>query len=86
MTTDANLSVSDRLLRVLDHLGIERAHFAGSMLADGSGFAQSHPERIASLTFVGPPRLEPTVLGALGDRLLIIASDQAHRRPWCAAH
>jgi len=25
----ANMTVADRLLQVLDHLGIERAHFAG---------------------------------------------------------
>jgi hypothetical protein len=47
MTTATDLSVSDRLLQVLDHLGIERAHFAASMMPDITGFAQAHPERIA---------------------------------------
>ena len=73
MTTD--LSIADRLSQVLDHLGIDRAHFAASMLADVMGFAQTHPERIASLTLVCPPRLDPS-LRALGTRLLIIAGDQ----------
>jgi ubiquinone/menaquinone biosynthesis C-methylase UbiE len=72
---EANLSTADRLVRVLDHLGIERAHFAGSMLADVIDFAQSHSERIASLTLVCPPRLDPS-LRTLGRRLLIIAGDQ----------
>ena len=45
------------------------------MLADVMGFAQAHPERIASLTLVCPPRLDPS-LRALGTRLLIIAGDQ----------
>src|SRR5688572_23857732 len=72
----ADLSVTDRLLQVLDHLGIERAHFATSMLADVTGFAQAHPERIASLTLVCPPRLDPGTLRALGSRLQIIAGDQ----------
>jgi hypothetical protein len=44
--------VAERLAQVLDCLGIERAHFAGSMLADVTGFAQAHPDRIASLTLV----------------------------------
>jgi SAM-dependent methyltransferase len=75
MTTAADLSVADRLLQVLDHLGIERAHFGASMLADVTGFAQAHPERIASLTLVCPPRLDPS-LRTLGSRLQIIAGDQ----------
>ena len=72
---EANLSPADRLVQVLDHLGIERAHFAASMLADVMDFAQTHSERIASLTLVCPPRLDPS-LGALSPRLLIIAGDQ----------
>ena len=76
MTTAADLSVTDRLTQVLDHLGIERAHVAASMLADVAGFVQAHPERIASLTLVCPPRLDPSALRALGARLLVIAGDQ----------
>jgi SAM-dependent methyltransferase len=76
MTTGADLSVAERLAQVLHHLGIERAHFAASMLADVTGFAQAHPERIASLTLICPPRLDPRPLRALGARLLIIAGDQ----------
>ena len=74
--TTVDLSVADRLVRVLDHLGIERAHFAASMLADVTGFAEAHPERIASLTLVCPPRVDPSALRTLGTRLLIIAGDQ----------
>jgi SAM-dependent methyltransferase len=74
--TAIDLSVADRLAQVLDHVGIGRAHFAASMLADIGGFAQAHPERIASLTLVCPPRLDPSALRALGARLLVIAGDQ----------
>ena len=66
MASEANLSVADRLAQVFDHLGIERAHFAASMLADVTGFAQAHPERIASLTLVCPPRLDPSLRWATG--------------------
>src|SRR5262245_5069820 len=74
MTTE--LSVADRLVQLLDHLGIERAHFAARMLADVTSFLEAHPERIATLTLVCPPRVDPSVLRALGSRLLIIAGDQ----------
>jgi hypothetical protein len=73
--TTTDLSAADRLTQVLDHLTIERAHFAASMLADVAGFAQAHPERIASLTLVCPPRLDSS-LRTLGSRLQIIAGDQ----------
>lgn len=72
---ETNLLTADRLVHVLDHLGIERAHFAASMLADVIDIARTHPERMASLTLVCPPRLDPS-LRALGPRLLIIAGDQ----------
>jgi pimeloyl-ACP methyl ester carboxylesterase len=78
MTAEADLSVADRLAQVLDHMGIERAHFAASMLADVASFAQARPERIASLTLVCPPRLDPSALRALGVRLQIIAGDEGH--------
>src|SRR5678816_4305200 len=71
----ADFSVADRLTQLLDHLKIERAHFAASMLADVTGFVQAHSERIASLTLVCPPRVDPS-LHALGNHLLIIAGDQ----------
>jgi hypothetical protein len=31
MTIGTNLSVADRIAQLLDHLGIERAHFAASI-------------------------------------------------------
>jgi len=43
-------SVTYRISEVLDYLGIERAHFAASMLADVAELAQRHPRRIASLS------------------------------------
>jgi ubiquinone/menaquinone biosynthesis C-methylase UbiE len=76
VTTSPDLSVAERLVQLLDRLGIERAHFAASMLADVTGFVQAHPERIASLTLLCPPRVDPNSLRLLGARLSIIAGDQ----------
>jgi SAM-dependent methyltransferase len=74
--TTAGLSMAERLAQVLQHLGIERAHVAASLPADIAGFAQAYPERLASLTLVCPPRLDPRPLRALGAPLLIIAGDE----------
>ena len=76
MIPGAKPSVADRIAQVLDHLGIKRAHFAASMLADVTGFLHAYPERTASLTLVCPPRVDPSALRALGARLLFIVGDQ----------
>ena len=69
MTTGADLSVvRPSGTGILHHVRIERTDFAASMLADITGFVQAYPERIASLTLVCPPRLDPVPSGALGSR------------------
>jgi hypothetical protein len=66
MTTAAELSVAERLVQVLQHLGIERAHFAASP-ANITGFTQAHPELggpelgfMATLESRGRPTLDVT--------------------------
>lgn len=46
-----------RLHAVLDSLGIQRAHLAGSSMGGALAglFAAEHPERVASLAFIGAP-------------------------------
>lgn len=46
-----------RLHRILDELGIERAHLAGSSMGGALAglYAAEHPERVASLAFIGAP-------------------------------
>jgi hypothetical protein len=46
----ADLSVASRLAQVSITSRIERAHFAGSLLADVTSFVQARPEWIESLT------------------------------------
>ncbi|MBH9576631.1 alpha/beta fold hydrolase [Inhella proteolytica] len=47
----------ERLAALLDALGIARAHLAGSSMGGALAalFAQRHPERVASLAFIGAP-------------------------------
>ncbi|HEX8693713.1 MAG TPA: alpha/beta fold hydrolase [Longimicrobium sp.] len=65
-------SMADDLGRVLDHLGVRRAHLVGLSMGAGAayGFAARHPERVETLTLVsmsGPPPGVPREPGAPPD-------------------
>ena len=76
MVTDSGLTVEERLVRVMQHLGLRQAHVAGGSHADIAGLLQTHPEMVASLTLVCPARLPPQAVQACSERLLIIVGDQ----------
>src|ERR671925_1174089 len=76
MMTNGALPVEDRLVQLLQHLGIERAHFAARGVGDWGGLAARHPDRIASLTLICPRGMDPSTLGSLAPRLLVLAGDQ----------
>jgi SAM-dependent methyltransferase len=76
----AERPIEECVVELLEHLGIERAHFAAGgapTLTDWYGLATRHPERIASLTVVSPPILDGSELAAVASRLLVVAGDQA---------
>jgi SAM-dependent methyltransferase len=71
--------IEECIVELLQHLGIERAHFAAGgnpTLTDWHGLAVNNPERIASLIVVSPPILDARELAAIGSRLLVVAGDQ----------
>jgi ubiquinone/menaquinone biosynthesis C-methylase UbiE len=68
-------SVEQRILQVLQHLGLDQAHFAGRVPDDWLGLVSKHPAVIASLTLVCS-RMAPPELATLGDRLLVFTGDQ----------
>ncbi|MBI3329406.1 MAG: methyltransferase domain-containing protein [Nitrospinae bacterium] len=76
MTTDVERPIEERILQVLQHLGIAQAHVAARVPGDWQGLATTHPEHIASLTLVCPQGMEPGILGPLASRLLVISGDQ----------
>lgn len=62
-------SMVEDLRRVLDHLGVRRAHLVGLSMGAGTAFdfAAQHPERVETLTLVsvsGPPPGVPLPPGA----------------------
>jgi ubiquinone/menaquinone biosynthesis C-methylase UbiE len=75
-TIERDLSTADRIVQVLHHLGIKRAHFAARIPSDWQELVTTHPETIASLTLVGPLGMDPAVLRQLAPRLLVIAGAQ----------
>ena len=50
MAADSNLALEKRLIRLFNHLGIQRTHIAGRDQHDWAGLAKHHPEAIASLS------------------------------------
>jgi SAM-dependent methyltransferase len=76
MTTEVELPVEERLRQLLQHLGIQRAHFAARGVGDWGGLAARHPDCIASLTLICPRGMDPSTLGTLAPCLLVLAGDQ----------
>ena len=76
MTTDVQVKVEERIIQVLQHLGIAKAHFAARGAGDWSGLVISHPEVISSLTLVCPQGFDPENLAAVAPKLLVINGDQ----------
>lgn len=74
--TEVELPIEERLAQLLQHLGIERAHFAARGGGDWGGLAVRHPDCIASLTLICPRGMDPSTLDPLASRLLVLAGDQ----------
>ncbi|MCA8928153.1 MAG: methyltransferase domain-containing protein [Alphaproteobacteria bacterium] len=66
------MTLTDRILAVLDVLGIARAHVATQLAGDIAGLAAAHPDRMAGVALVAPTRIDPTAFAGLGERLLYI--------------
>src|SRR5919199_1454007 len=76
LMTEVECPVEERLLQLLQHLGIERAHVAARGGGDWGGLAARHPDCIASLTLICPRGMDPSALASLAPRLLVLAGDQ----------
>jgi len=71
MVTDVELPTEERIVKVLSHLELERAHFAAREFLEFDALVRAHCDIIASLTLVLPPRtLNPETLRPLATRLL----------------
>jgi ubiquinone/menaquinone biosynthesis C-methylase UbiE len=68
-------STAERLLGLLDHLGINRTHVATQIPADIASLAAGQPERLGGIVLCAPVRLDPAPFRALTDRLLMISGE-----------
>jgi SAM-dependent methyltransferase len=76
MPTETELPVEERIFQVLQHLGVEKAHFAGLTAGDWGGIAVNHPDCIASLSLVNPIGMTAEILTPLASRLLVFSGDR----------
>jgi ubiquinone/menaquinone biosynthesis C-methylase UbiE len=73
---DAHGTLAERIIQLLKHLGLGRAHFAACMARDWEGLAASHPEVIASLTLICPMSINAGVLQRQALPLLCVSGDR----------
>ncbi len=74
--TEAQATLPKRIIELLKHLGVERAHFAACMPRDWVGLAATHPELIASLTLICPMSINVKVLQTQSLPLLCVSGDR----------
>lgn len=63
----------ERLVALLDHLGLAAAHLATQMPGDAADLAREKPRRIGGLVLCVPTRLDAAPFAALADRLLLVS-------------
>ena len=76
MTLETDPAIGTRILNVLQHFDISKAHVAARDLCDWQRLATSHADQLASLTLLCPGTLVPQVLGPLAARSLMMTGDQ----------
>ncbi len=69
-------SLTDRLVALMDHLGIGSAHFGTPIPRDISGMAAAYPDRLAGVVLCVPSRLDPAPFSDIADRVLIISGER----------
>jgi len=75
MAPETDPAIETRILNVLQHFGISKAHVAARDLRDWQGLATSHADRLASLALICPAAIVPQALEPLAVRSLIVTGD-----------
>jgi SAM-dependent methyltransferase len=70
------MSATDRLVALMDHLGLGSAYFGTAIPRDISGLATAHPERLAGVVLCVPSRLDPAPFAGIAERVLMIAGER----------
>jgi SAM-dependent methyltransferase len=73
---ETNMSATDRLVALMDHLGLGSAYFGTAIPRDISGLAMASPERLAGIVLCVPSRLDPAPFAGIAERVLMIAGER----------
>jgi SAM-dependent methyltransferase len=75
MPDQAELSPTERLLALWEHLGVARAHVATPIPGDLAVLASRHSGHVAGIVLCVPSRLDPAPYAAVVERVMIIAAE-----------
>jgi SAM-dependent methyltransferase len=73
---ETDMSATDRLVALMDHLGLDAAYFGTPIPRDISGLATEHPQRMAGVVLCVPDRLDPAPFSGIADRVLMITGER----------
>ena len=74
--TEAPATLPQRIIELLKHLGVERAHFAACMPRDWEGLVAAHAELMASVTLICPMGINVKALQNHSLPLLCVSGDR----------
>ena len=69
------MTLTDRILAVLDHLRLERVHVATQAPGDVQDLVANHPDRVGGIALVAPPRIDPAPFAAYGSEVLYVVPE-----------
>jgi SAM-dependent methyltransferase len=72
---EGQLPVEERMLRLLDHLGVKRAHFAANAPQPIERLLATRPSLVASTVLVRQSAFDTAPWRQLGDRLMVVYGD-----------
>ena len=76
MPDEAELSPTERLLALWEHLGLGAAHVATPIPGDLTPLTSRHAPRVAGIVLCVPSRLDPVPFSAVADRVLMIGAER----------
>jgi len=76
LSQEPDLSQTDRLVALMDHLGLGAAHLGTPIPRDISGMATEYPERLAGIVLCVPSRLDPAPFADIANRVLMISGER----------
>jgi SAM-dependent methyltransferase len=76
LAQEADLSPTERLTMLMDHLGLGVAHFGTPIPRDISGMAADYPRRLGGVVLCVPSRLDPAPFTGIDERVLMISGER----------